>query len=141
MECFIHFLFSLSRPLSTLPHTQKKQGFTKKGSIVISNVKGPPAVGERARALAGFAVTDVVVLVPQTGDLSASFGLFSFAGKVQLSLAADESLVEDPRRMVELLREAFEELERIGEKSGGDDDDDDGGGPGAAVAREEKKID
>ena len=90
--------------------------FTKKGSIVLSNVRGPPAAEKgRSRTLAGASVLDVVVFVPQTGDLGASFGLFSFDGKVQLSLAADESLVRDPRRLIGLLWEAFEELEKVKE--------------------------
>lgn len=89
--------------------------FTKKGSIVLSNVSGPPA-GEKSSTLAGASLEDVVVFVPQTGDLGGSFGLFSFAGKVQLSLAADESLVQNPRRLMDLLEEAFEELEKVTEK-------------------------
>lgn len=103
---------------------------------MLSNIKGPSAAaaGEKAtRTLAGALVTDVVVLVPQTGDLGAAFGLFSFAGKVQLSVAADESLVADPRRMVALVRDAFQELEGVGEEKRGDDR----GGAGDAVAREE----
>ena len=102
-------------PFSTT--TKKtKQEFTIKGSIVLSNVRGPPAAatGGRKPTLAGASLEDVVVFVPQTGDLAASFGLFSFHGKVQLSLAADESLVRDPRRLMGLLEEAFEELEKVG---------------------------
>ena len=84
---------------------------------MLSNVSGPPAAaaGERNKTLAGASLEDVVVFVPQTGDLGASFGLFSFAGKVQASLSADESLVRDPKRLMGLLEEAFEELEKVGD--------------------------
>ena len=85
---------------------------------MLSNVRGPSvsSAGEKRsnNTLAGQSVTDVVVFVPQTGDLGASFGLFSYHGKAQLSLAADESLVEDPKRLMGLLVEAFEELEEVG---------------------------
>ena len=85
-----------------------------------------------SRTLAGLSLEDAVVFVPQTGELAASFGLFSFAGKVQLSLAADESLVPDPRRLMGLLVEAFEELE---EKVGGKVEEVESGS--GAVKREE----
>ena len=102
---------------------------------MLSNVRGPPspAAGERGRGLAGASVTDVVVFVPQTGDLGASFGLFSFAGRAQLSLAADESLVRDPGRLMGLLVEAFEELEKVEEKKMSAA----GGAGGAEMMREE----
>ncbi|MEJ6005120.1 WS/DGAT domain-containing protein [Paucibacter sp. AS339] len=81
--------------------------FTAKGSVVLTNVEGPP----EPRYLAGNRLLDAICWVPQAGTMGVGFALMSYAGQIQISMFADRSQVEDPQRLMALVAEAFACLE------------------------------
>ncbi|MDC8784946.1 WS/DGAT domain-containing protein [Roseateles koreensis] len=83
--------------------------FTSKGSVVLTNVEGPP----QPRYLAGARLSRVACWVPQAGTMGVGFALMSYAGQIQVSLFADHNQVSDAPRLMALVGEAFSELERV----------------------------
>jgi diacylglycerol O-acyltransferase len=81
--------------------------FTAKGSVVLTNVEGPP----QPRYLAGARLQDAICWVPQAGTFGVGFALMSYAGQVQISMFADRNQVADPQRLMDLVGEAFVQLE------------------------------
>ncbi|MBT9491361.1 MAG: DUF1298 domain-containing protein [Paucibacter sp.] len=81
--------------------------FTAKGSVVLTNVEGPP----QPRYLAGALLHDAICWVPQAGTMGLGFALMSYAGQVQISMFADRNQVADPQRLMDLVGEAFVQLE------------------------------
>jgi diacylglycerol O-acyltransferase len=66
--------------------------FTRKATVLTSNVPGPPAQIQ----LASRAVTSMLVWAPTSGYLGVSFTLMSYAGEVRLGVLADSACIDDP---------------------------------------------
>ncbi len=81
--------------------------FTAKGSVVLTNVEGPP----EPRYLAGARLQDARCWVPQAGTMGVGFALMSYAGQIQISMFADRQQVRDPQRLMNLVGEAFTALD------------------------------
>ncbi|WP_309890454.1 wax ester/triacylglycerol synthase family O-acyltransferase [Archangium sp.] len=69
----------------------------KKASLVLTNVPGP----RRPVYLAGAKLSGVMFWVPMAGRLGLGLSIFSYSGHVTLGVAADASLVPDPRELVQ----------------------------------------
>lgn len=80
--------------------------FTRKASVMITNVPGPPAEIH----LAGSALSEMLVWAPVSGHLGLGLSLLSYAGQVRLGVAADTKRVPEPRALVRLYEEELEAL-------------------------------
>jgi WS/DGAT/MGAT family acyltransferase len=69
----------------------------KKASLVLTNVPGP----RRPVYLAGAKLSGVMFWVPMAGRLGLGLSIFSYSGHVTLGVAADASLVPEPRELVQ----------------------------------------
>ena len=76
--------------------------FSRKASLLITNVPGPPA----ELHLAGCRLTTLLVWAPVSGQIGFGVSLMSYAGKLRLGVSSDVGLVPDPEAVVE----AFEAL-------------------------------
>jgi hypothetical protein len=74
--------------------------FTRKASVMITNIPGPRA---RIR-LAGKTVSSMVVWAPVSGHIGIGLSAVSYAGELRLGVAVDAGLISDP----EALRDGFE---------------------------------
>lgn len=68
-----------------------------KSSLVVSNVPGP----RQPISLAGTPVTGVLPWAPQSGPVSTSVTILSYAGRVFVGVATDPALVDDPQAIVD----------------------------------------
>ncbi|MCV2357938.1 WS/DGAT domain-containing protein [Paucibacter sp. TC2R-5] len=102
------FFLSLSGYLPAALQRWVLKLFTSKGSVVLTNVEGPP----QPRFLAGARLQDAICWVPQAGTMGVGFALMSYAGQIQISMFADRSQVADPQRLMDLVGEAFVQLEK-----------------------------
>jgi len=77
-----------------------------KATLVFTNVPGP----REPVTVCGAPLTGVMAWVPQSGRLSVGVSAVSYAGKVQIGIAADSGLVPDPAALVDCFRAALAEL-------------------------------
>lgn len=70
-----------------------------KGSAVATNLPGPPA----RLHLDGIPMEDLMFWVPQAGRVAVGASLFSYAGEVQVGVATDAGVVDDPGRVLRRL--------------------------------------
>jgi len=70
--------------------------FGAKGTLVLTNVRGPAAPIH----IAGHAVEGMMFWVPQSGHLGVGISLFSYAGAVRVGVSTDAGLVPDPESIV-----------------------------------------
>ncbi|MBI2390311.1 MAG: DUF1298 domain-containing protein [Deltaproteobacteria bacterium] len=70
--------------------------FTKKASMLITNVPGPAATVR----VADQDVTSIVVWAPTSGSIGLGFSLLTYAGELRLGVAADAGLLPDPHALV-----------------------------------------
>lgn len=70
--------------------------FSRKGSVMVTNIPGPPV----PLAMAGLALEKIVVWAPTSGHVAVGVTLLSYAGSVRMSIATDVALVPDPERVV-----------------------------------------
>jgi diacylglycerol O-acyltransferase len=80
--------------------------FSRKASVVVSNVPGPHA----PLYLCGQRVTEMYFWVPQSGSIGLGVSLLSYAGRLHFGVIADRALVEAPGRMIEAFAHEFENL-------------------------------
>lgn len=78
--------------------------FTRKASMLVTSVPGPP---ERLH-LAGAALLRMLVWAPQSGHIGVGVSLLSYAGELRMGIAVDARLVPDPETLVA----AFERIVR-----------------------------
>jgi diacylglycerol O-acyltransferase len=81
--------------------------FSRKASIVASNVPGPPTTLH----LAGRAITSIVFASPAPGSVALSASVFSYAGSLRLTISADARLVPDARVIARTFEEELHALE------------------------------
>ncbi|MBI3205996.1 MAG: DUF1298 domain-containing protein [Myxococcales bacterium] len=72
------------------------QLFTRKASVMITNVPGPPVEIH----LAGSPLSEMLVWAPVSGHIGLGVSLLSYAGQVRLGIAADAKRVLEPRAIV-----------------------------------------
>lgn len=70
--------------------------FARKGSLLLTNVAGPPTRLE----LAGEPLRRMLVFAPVAGEVTMSVSLLSYAGELRLGVAADPARMPDPERVV-----------------------------------------
>jgi WS/DGAT/MGAT family acyltransferase len=80
--------------------------FSRKSSLVASNVPGPRA----PLHLCGQRIDSMHFWVPQSGSIGVGVSLLSYAGQVHAGLIADRRCVPDPGRLVRRLGPEFERL-------------------------------
>jgi diacylglycerol O-acyltransferase len=80
--------------------------FTRKATVVVSNVPGPTA----PLALCGQRVTEMYFWVPQSGSIGIGLSLLSYAGNVYFGVISDRALVQSPAGIVRHFRTEFENL-------------------------------
>ncbi len=76
--------------------------FTRKASVLVTNVPGPPI----SLHLASATLQRMLVSAPQSGHIGMGISLLSYAGELRMTVAADAGLVPDPETLVA----AFERL-------------------------------
>lgn len=82
--------------------------FTRKASVMFTNVAGPPGVVH----LAGRSLTSIVVWAPVSGHLGLGFSALSYAGAIRVGVRADARCIADPD---ELLAGFDAELAELGQ--------------------------
>jgi diacylglycerol O-acyltransferase len=80
--------------------------FSRKGTLVASNVRGPDA----PIYLCGQRIRELYFWVPQGGSMGIGVSILSYAGQVFFGIVADRSLLPEPSRLVERLGPEFERL-------------------------------
>lgn len=80
--------------------------FSRKGTLVASNVPGPQA----SLYLCGQRIAEMYFWVPQSGSMGVGVSILSYAGKVFLGMIADRDLIADPQQVVDRLGPEFERL-------------------------------
>ncbi|MBK6451714.1 MAG: wax ester/triacylglycerol synthase family O-acyltransferase [Proteobacteria bacterium] len=80
--------------------------FSRKGSLVASNVPGPQA----PLYLCGQRIAEMHFWVPQSGSIGVGVSILSYAGKVFFGLIADRACIAEPAQLVERLGPEFEQL-------------------------------
>jgi diacylglycerol O-acyltransferase / wax synthase len=69
----------------------------RKGSLVVTNVPGPPA----KLHLAGATITHMTGYPPESGGLGLGMSLISYGGNIVIGAMADANVVADPDRLVD----------------------------------------
>jgi diacylglycerol O-acyltransferase len=80
--------------------------FSRKGSLVASNVPGPQA----PLYMCGQRISEMYFWVPQSGTMGIGISILSYAGQVFLGIIADQNLVADPQPVVDRIGTEFEKL-------------------------------
>jgi WS/DGAT/MGAT family acyltransferase len=80
--------------------------FSRKGSLVASNVPGPQA----PLYLCGQRITQMYFWVPQSGSIGVGVSILSYAGEVFFGLIADRACIAEPAQVVDRLGPEFERL-------------------------------
>ncbi len=84
--------------------------FTRKGSLVVTNVPGP----REKITLAGKTVDHVMFWVPHPALLGLGISLLSYAGEVRIGVRADTSITTDPSELIEAFEAELAVLEGTG---------------------------
>ena len=79
----------------------------RKASLVMTNVPGP----RDPVTFLGSRLTELMAWVPQAGRLGVGVTLLSYAGKLQVGVAADTNIVPDPEEIVRACERALRELQ------------------------------
>ena len=77
-----------------------------KASAVMTNVPGP----KQPLYLAGSRLDQVMVWVPQSGDIGIGVSILSYNDKVQFGMATDRHFVPDPETITPLFEAEFEKM-------------------------------
>ena len=80
--------------------------FSRKGSVVVSNVPGPQA----PLYMCGQRISEMYFWVPQSGTIGLGISILSYAGQVCFGVIADRDLVSDPGRIARRFAPEFEKL-------------------------------
>jgi hypothetical protein len=80
--------------------------FSRKGSLVASNVPGPQA----PLYMCGQRISEMYFWVPQSGTMGIGISILSYAGQVFFGIIADDRLIDDPQAVVDRIGPEFERL-------------------------------
>jgi hypothetical protein len=78
----------------------------RKASLVFTDVPGP----REPVTFCGAPLARLMAWVPQSGRLSVGISAVSYAGRLQVGIAADRGLVPDPEALVDAFRQELREL-------------------------------
>jgi diacylglycerol O-acyltransferase len=95
--------------LGLLPSTVQTtaiDALSRKGSLVTSNVPGPPV----PLHLCGQRISELYFWVPQSGTMGVGISILSYAGQVFFGVVTDDKLVADPHAIVDRIGPEFERL-------------------------------
>lgn len=81
--------------------------FTAKASVMITDVAGPPV----PLHLEGHGIADFLVWAPVSGSLALSISILSYAGRVRVTVGADEHVIPDPQSLADAIGEELRILE------------------------------
>ena len=82
--------------------------FTRKATLVTTNVPGPP----EPTSLAGHRLRTMLVWAPTAAQLGLGFTLVSYADQVRVGVMADAHRVHDPAALVQAFGQELSELSR-----------------------------
>lgn len=102
--------YGLIRLLGLIPGAVEKlliRFFASKASLVITNVIGP----RHQMMIADAHIRDLLVFVPQSGNIGVGVAIFSYNGRVRVSVMSDRLRLPDPQRVAELFADEFAALE------------------------------
>jgi WS/DGAT/MGAT family acyltransferase len=106
-------VYGLQRTLLTILPQSVSRGLidflANKCTAVVTNVPGP----QRDIAVAGRRVRSMMFWVPQRADIGLGISILSFAGKVQVGVLADITLVPDANDVVRAFEEEFAALRTL----------------------------
>ena len=80
--------------------------FSRKGSLVASNVPGP----QTPLYICGQRIAEMYFWVPQSGTMGIGVSILSYAGQVFFGVIADRALIEHPENVVKRFAPEFERL-------------------------------
>ena len=80
--------------------------FSRKASVVATNVPGP----QQPLYMAGCALREMMVWVPQTGSIGIGISILSYNGRVHFGLVTDSKLIPDPAAVTCRLGAEFDKL-------------------------------
>lgn len=103
--------YGLIRLLGLIPGAVEKlliRFFASKASLVITNVIGP----RHQTMIADAPIRDLLVFVPQSGNIGVGVAIFSYNGRVRVSVMSDRLRLPDPQRIAELFADEFNVLEQ-----------------------------
>jgi diacylglycerol O-acyltransferase / wax synthase len=83
--------------------------FTRKASLLVTNVPGPP---DRVQLFGG-ALASVVVWAPVSGSVGVGVSLLSYGGDVRMSVASDAGRIPDPEALVAAFEAEIDALARV----------------------------
>jgi WS/DGAT/MGAT family acyltransferase len=92
--------------LPAVVQTPAIEMFSRKGSLVASNVPGPQA----PLYMCGQRISEMYFWVPQSGTMGIGISILSYAGQVFFGIIADSNLVDDPQSVVNRFAPEFERL-------------------------------
>ena len=81
--------------------------FTRKATVMVTNVPGPPATLHMAE----HALRQVLVWAPVSGALGLSVSMLSYAGEVRVGVASDAGLVANPEVIVQAFEKSLAQVE------------------------------
>jgi diacylglycerol O-acyltransferase len=84
-----------------------------KASLVFTDVPGP----REPVSFCGAGLRDLMAWVPQSGRLGLGVSVLSYAGQLQVGIAADEGLVPDPEALVEAYSASLAEMAALAERA------------------------
>lgn len=80
--------------------------FSRKASLVVSNVPGP----RQPLRIGGAPISRLLFWVPQSGRLGVGVSILTYDGVLQFGVIADEGLLPEPALLVRCVAEEFERL-------------------------------
>ena len=80
--------------------------FSRKATVVATNVPGP----QQPLYMAGCALREMMVWVPQTGSIGIGISILSYNGRVHFGLITDGKLIPDPDAVTRRLGAEFDKL-------------------------------
>jgi hypothetical protein len=80
--------------------------FSRKATVVATNVPGPP----QTLYLASCALREMMFWVPQTGSVGVGISILSYNGRVHFGLIADAKLIPDPEHVIQRFGAEFDKL-------------------------------
>jgi WS/DGAT/MGAT family acyltransferase len=101
--------FGLLAVVGMLPAAMQRMAlelFSRKGSVVATNVPGP----QQPLYMGGAEITEMMFWVPQTGSIGIGISILSYNGRVHFGLIADARLMPDPDAVIRRFRPEFEKL-------------------------------
>ncbi|RME00928.1 MAG: DUF1298 domain-containing protein [Deltaproteobacteria bacterium] len=103
--------FRLFQTIGTSPAEIREmllQNIGTKTTLVLTNVPGP----RFPVSFAGKEVKGIVFWVPHIGRVALGINIFTYAGKIRLSLSTDAGIIPEPQTIVEAFEDVFDEMRK-----------------------------